>query len=305
MLFRSDQTFTIHPRKGSYLVVDKKKGHLSTSSMGKATYTISPYQDAAVKGSLKKAVGMLLENIHSHSKGIAVIHTIDNNILLGPEAIETPDRESTETDRQTADTLMQIQHEVVPEISRSDIITYFSGVRSASYEEDFVVRQGIRTRNIFEMAAIQSPGVTAAPAIAVDIVRWAVDYLREQGLPVEENEDFRPKHRFPPTVREMPDEERDALIRRDPDYGEIVCRCEEVSRGEIRDALRSSLPVYTLDAVKRRVRPGMGRCQGGFCTPEVLRLIAEASGMKPEEIAKSSTGSEILKGPIRPREGEG
>ncbi|MBQ9563249.1 MAG: FAD-dependent oxidoreductase [Lachnospiraceae bacterium] len=300
-----DQTFTIHPRKGSYLVVDKKKGHLSTSSMGKAPYTISPYQDAAVKGSLKKAVGMLLENIHSHSKGIAVIHTIDNNILLGPEAIETPDRESTETDRQTADTLMQIQHEVVPEISRSDIITYFSGVRSASYEEDFVVRQGIRTRNIFEMAAIQSPGVTAAPAIAVDIVRWAVDYLREQGLPVEENEDFRPKHRFPPTVREMPDEERDALIRRDPDYGEIVCRCEEVSRGEIRDALRSSLPVYTLDAVKRRVRPGMGRCQGGFCTPEVLRLIAEASGMKPEEIAKSSTGSEILKGPIRPREGEG
>ena len=295
-----DRTFTIHPRKGSYMVIDKKKGNLSTSSLGKAPYTISPYQDGAIQGSLRKAIALILENIHSHSKGIAVIHTIDNNILLGPEAIETPDRESTETDRAVIDSLYEIQREVVPEVKKSDIITYFSGVRSASYEEDFVVRQGLRTKNIFEMAAIQSPGVTAAPAIAADVVGWTVDYLRASGEEVRENETFRAKHAFPPAVRELTDEERDALIRANPDYGEIVCRCEEISRGEILDALRSALPVYSLDAVKRRVRPGMGRCQGGFCTPEVLKLICQVSGKKPEEICKGSEGSLVLAGPTRP-----
>ena len=291
-----DRTFSIHPRKGSYMVIDKKKGDMSRTSLGKAPFTISPYQDAEIGRSPVKFVKAILSNLHSHSKGTGVIHTIDNNILLGPEALETPDRESTESVRTTIDSLFDIQHEVTPGINKSDIITYFSGVRAANYEEDFVVRQGIRTKNIFEMGAIQSPGITAAPAIGVDIAQWSVDYLRKTGVNVEKNENFNPIHRFPPSIKELPDEDRDEMIRKNPDYGEIVCRCEEISRGEIIDALKTSIPVYTLDAIKRRVRPGMGRCQGGFCSPQVLKIISEISGKAIEEINKGSEGSRILLG---------
>ena len=291
-----DRTFTIHPRKGSYMVIDKKKGDMSRTSLGKAPFTISPYQDAEIGRSPVRFVRAILSNLHSHSKGTGVIHTVDNNILLGPEALETPDRESTESVRETIDHLFNIQSEVTPEIRKSDIITYFSGVRAANYEEDFVVRQGIRTENIFEMGAIQSPGITAAPAIGIDIARWAVDYLRKTGVKVEVNRTFDPIHRFPPAIREMSDDERDEMIKKNPEYGEIVCRCEEISRGEIIDALKSSIPVYTLDAVKRRVRPGMGRCQGGFCSPQVLRMISELSGKPVDEINKGSEGSRVLLG---------
>lgn len=288
----NDQTFTIHPRKGSYMVIDKKKGDISKTSLGKAPYTISPYQDSEIGKSLTKAIKTILSNLHSHSKGIGVIHTIDNNILLGPEALETPDRESTQTDKETIDKLFSIQHEVVPSINKSDIITYFSGVRSATYEEDFVVRQGIKTKNIFEMAGIQSPGITAAPAIAIDIAKWTIKYLNES-IKVEENKDFNPIHKFPPVIRELDDDTRDKLIKENPDYGEIVCRCEEVSKGEIIDCLKSSLPVYNLDAVKRRVRPGMGRCQGGFCSPTVMKIISEVSNKDIKDITKKSSNSYI------------
>ena len=291
-----DRTFTIHPRKGSYMVIDKKKGDMSRTSLGKAPFTISPYQDAEIGGSPAKFVKMVIANLSAHSKGTGVIHTIDNNILLGPEALETPDRESVETVRETIDPMFEIQHEVVPEIKKSDIITYFSGVRAANYEEDFVVRQGIRTRNIFEMGAIQSPGITAAPAIGIDIAKWSVDYLRSTGMNVEPNKSFNPIHRFPPSMKELSDEERNEYIKKNPDYGEIVCRCEEISRGEIIDALKSAIPVYTLDGIKRRVRPGMGRCQGGFCSPQVLKIISEISGKSVEAINKGYEGSRILLG---------
>jgi glycerol-3-phosphate dehydrogenase len=105
---------------------------------------------------------------------------------------------------------------------------------------------------------------------------------------------FNPVRTGIPNLGGMTDEERDALIRENPDYGEIVCRCEEVSRGEVLDALRRSVPCDTVDGVKRRVRPGMGRCQGGFCGPLVLRIIAEEKGLLPEEVEKSGVGSELL-----------
>ncbi|OKZ56140.1 MAG: hypothetical protein BHV97_03910 [Clostridium sp. CAG:349_48_7] len=92
----------------------------------------------------------------------------------------------------------------------------------------------------------------------------------------------------------LPDEARAALIRQNPDYGEIVCRCEEISKGEILDAVRSAVPVYTVDAIKRRVRPGMGRCQGGFCGPTVVKILAEEKGCSVEEITKGNDYSVIL-----------
>ena len=143
-----------------------------------------------------------------------------------------------------------------------------------------MVRQGIKTKNIFEVAGIQSPGLTAAPAIAVDAAKWTVSFLEEQGFKVEENKTFNPKRKYQPILKHLSLEERDKLIKENKDYGEIVCRCEEISKGEIIASLNSPIPVYTVDAIKKRVRPGMGRCQGTFCLSHVMKIIANNSDNK-------------------------
>lgn len=288
-----DRTFTIHPRIGTDLITDKKAGWMANSSLGKTPFTLSPQQLDEIPDNPVSRISAVLKNMHSHSKGIGLIHAPDGNVLIGPNADEVPDREDTSTDRETAEHIIRVQQEVQPALKKSDIIAYFTGVRSPTYEEDFVVRKGIFTDNIFEAAGIQSPGLTAAPAIAADIAMWVREYL-ETLMEVKENPAFRPQRKYRPVLSELASEERDRLIHENPDYGEIICRCECISRGEILDALRSPVPVYTADAVKRRVRCGMGRCQGGFCLPQVIEIISGETGIPPEEIVKSSSGSRII-----------
>ena len=119
---------------------------------------------------------------------------------------------------------------------------------------------------------------------------WVREYL-ETFMDVKEDPSFDPKRKYKPVLSELTFEERNELIREHPDYGEIICRCECISKGEILDALRSPVPVYTTDAIKRRVRCGMGRCQGGFCLPRIIEIIAEETGEQPEEIVKASPES--------------
>ena len=293
-----DRTFTIHPRVGTNLVTDKKAGWMVHTSMGKTPFTLTPRQLEDIAPGPVAFVKATLAAAHSHSKGIALIHAVDGNMLVGPHADEVPDREDLSTNAEAVARILASQQEVQPQLKASDVIAYFTGVRSPTYEEDFVVRRGIRCHNIFEAGGIQSPGLTAAPAIAVDIARWVVEYLQEsQDVPV--NPTFDPVRHCGPVLRELPLEERDRLIRQSPAYGEIVCRCEEISRGEIEDALRSPLPVYTVDAVKRRVRPGMGRCQGSFCLPSVMRIIAEESGLPLEQVVKHRSDAQIVFGPTK------
>lgn len=290
-----DRTFTIHPRVGTNLVTDKKAGWMVNTSLGKTPFTLTPRQLEDIEGRPAAFVKATLESAHSHSKGIALIHTVDGNMLVGPHAEEVPDREYTATDRASVEHILANQQEVQPALKASDVIAYFTGVRSPTYEEDFVVRPGIRTRNVFEAAGIQSPGLTAAPAIAVDIAQWVREYLGTV-MEVVPNPAFNPVRAYRPVLSELSFEERDQLIRENPDYGEIICRCEGISKGEILDALRSPLPVYTVDGIKRRVRPGMGRCQGSFCLPQVMRIIAEEVGIPFEEVVKGSSRSRIVVG---------
>jgi len=291
-----DRTFTIHPRVGTNIVMDKKVGRLVRTSMGKTPFTLTPSQLEDIPSDPLSFIKATIASAKSHTKGIALIHTVDGNMLVGPHAEETPDREDTSTDRTAVERIFKNQQEVQPDLSEADIIAYFTGVRSPTYEEDFVVRQGVRTRNVFEAAGIQSPGLTAAPAIAVDIARWVRTYLSETNE-VQVNEAFDPVRHAAPVLAELSLEERAALIKENPDYGTIVCRCEAISKGEILDALRSPLPVYTVDAVKRRVRPGMGRCQGAFCLPSVMRIIADEAGIPYEDVVKGSARSRIVFGP--------
>ena len=162
-----------------------------------------------------------------------------------------------------------------------------------------MVRKGIFTENVIEAAGIQSPGITAAPAIAKDVAGWAKEMLG-----AKEKAHFDPVRPHTPRLAGLPAEKRADYIAANPDYGEIVCRCEEVSKGEIIDALESPLKVCTVDGVKRRVRPGMGRCQGGFCSPLVVKIIAEHEGIAPEEVLKGDEGSRILFGDTKHAEVE-
>ncbi|MDO5442009.1 MAG: NAD(P)/FAD-dependent oxidoreductase, partial [Bacillota bacterium] len=262
-----DRTFTIHPRTGTDMITDKKVGWMVNTSMGKTPFTLSPSQLKQVGNNPVNIIKAMIKNSHSHSKGVGLIHSVDGNMLVGPNADEIMDKEDLSTDRKVFNNIIKVQQEVAPNFKASDVIAYFTGVRAPTYEEDFVVRQGIRTKNIFEAAGIQSPGLTAAPAIAEDLSLWIKDYLESINIKVEDNKSFNPCRKYKPVLSELSLEKRNELIKQNPDYGQIVCRCEEISKGEIIDALNSPLPVYTVDAIKRRVRPGMGRCQGGFCMP--------------------------------------
>ena len=273
----NDRFFSIHPRKGTNTILDHKAARRMTA-------ILSSFGTSSTK---KK-----------HTKGGGLVKTIDDNTLVGPDAVETYRKEDFTTVAENVSDVFEKQRLTDPALSLRDAITYFSGVRAATYEEDFVICKGRRTKNIVHAAGIQSPGVTAAPAIAVDVSRMAAELLAKT-RPVGKNPTFNPLHHAVLRPNELSAEERDALIQSKPDYGEIICRCEQISRGEVKDALHRSVRCDTLDGVKRRVRPGMGRCQGGFCGPLVLQIIAEETGLPLEQIAKNEPGGELLFGTIK------
>jgi glycerol-3-phosphate dehydrogenase len=268
-----DRFYSIHPRKGSSAILDKKV-------LGRVVTTI-----ASKKGRTHKT---------AHTKGGGIIRTVHGNLLVGPDAAETWERENFATCAASIEKTIEKFQSTSLLLNQGQVITYFTGIRAATYEEDFVVCKGKRTANLVHAAGIQSPGLTAAPAIALDAARFAVEILTGAGVQVRPNRNFNPNRVPIPQVAAMNDDERDTLIRNNPDYGIILCRCEEVSKGEILDSLRRPVPCDTLDGVKRRVRPGAGRCQGGFCGPLVLRLIAQEKGVFPEAVTKSGGNSPIL-----------
>jgi len=275
-----DRTFTIHPRKGTDLILDKKKVGYALSSYQRSFFTPLPKENQPDH----------IEEV-GHTKGGGVMRTVDGNILVGPDAHEIPYREDYTTTAIDIDNIVKKQVLAAEKLTKGDIITYFSGTRAATYEEDFVVRRGIFTKNIYEAAGIQSPGLTASPAIACDIREWI-----KEDLHANDKKDFNPYVKHTPRLADASNEVREEYIKSNPQYGEIICRCEEVSKGEIIDALNYPLHVPTIDGVKRRVRPGMGRCQGGFCSPLVAKIIAEHEGIKLEEVLKGDEGSNILYG---------
>ncbi len=265
----NDPFFTIHPREGLDIIFDKKVQPKFTNT------TISIYESKKKRGK-------------THTKGGGLVPTTDGNLLAGPTAKEVFEREDFETDMASVSAVIEKHKRTIPSLSFGDVITYFSGIRAATYEEDFVIRKGKWTHNIVHAAGIQSPGLTAAPAIAVDVAKMAIGLL---GGNHGRKENFKTKRTIQKPLRSMTIEERHQKILSNPDYGQIVCRCEEISKGEIIDSLHRPLPALTVDAIKRRVRPGMGRCQGGFCQPLVMQIIAEQTHVPLESIAKKGHGT--------------
>ena len=235
-----DRYFSIHPRKGTDLLLDK-------DAQGVPKHAIS----------LAPTLKTLKEN--KNTKGGGIIKTVDGNILLGPDAIETPFCEDTSTTAESVNNVFEKQQKCCPSMKKSDIIAYFSGVRAATYEEDFIIERSEKVENLIHVAGIQSPGLTAAPAFSKEVSRLAVDYLKAIGEHVEENVNFDGTRQKPVCTKTLSDGQRNQLILQNPDFGKIICRCEEVSLGEIKQAIHNPLGVATVDSVNRRVRAGMGR----------------------------------------------
>lgn len=265
----NDRFYSIHPRKGTDIILDKEAL--------KYVKCITSYKD-------------FHSNDNSHSKGGGILPTVDGNVLVGPNAVEQPYKEDFSTDQEAIDSIMKKQQKAIPNISKRDIITYFSGVRAANFEEDYIIEFGRNCSNIFHCACIQSPGLTTAPAVAVDVSKLIAERLK-----ADEKPNFNPIRKGYGNVKELSLKERDELIKKNPDYGIMICRCEEISKGEILDCIHSYLPITSIDQIKRRVRPGMGRCQGGFCQPLVHKILAE-EGIDFEDVTKNGEGSNIVLG---------
>ncbi len=266
-----DRFFSIHPRKGHLAILDKKQGPLVQRSMG--------------------LIG--ISQAFSDTKGGGVMRTIDGNVLVGPDAFEQPYREDFSTKRENIDRMLEKHLPLIKGFSKADVITYFAGVRAATYEEEFIIEGSEAVQNLIHAAGIQSPGLASAPAIAEEIAKITVDRLSKV-MDVHKNDKFNPRRRVTPVMAKLSLEEKQAAIEKNPDYGIVVCRCEGISRGEIIDAVNSPIPATSIDAIKRRIRPGMGRCQGGFCMPLITDIICEQTGMKPTDVTKSGEGSQLL-----------
>jgi glycerol-3-phosphate dehydrogenase len=232
-----------------------------------------------------------------YSKGIAVIPTVSGNTLISATARMIEDKNDIATTRLGVRDLISGARRLVPQIDERKVIREFSGLRAVAEGtgDDFVIGPVPGLPGFINAAGIQSPGIAAAPAIA-SLVR---DLLADQGLDLHEKADFQPYRQAPVSFRDLSDDVRDELIKKEPAYGQIVCRCEGVTAGEIIDAIRMPVGATTIDGVKRRTRAGMGRCQSGFCQPRVLAILSRELGRDPWKIWLEYRDSVVVNGPLK------
>ena len=265
---------SITPRRGQYFVLD-------TAAQGYVKHTVFALPAA-------------------YGKGVLVSPTTAGNILVGPTAEDIDNKEGVDT---TQDGLSQIREK--SSITMKDVplwhsIRTFSGLRAHQPNHDFVIGEVAGAAGFVDCAAIESPGLTSAPAIGRMVAGIVCDIA---GQPADKQGWVSSRRRIP-DVEHMSLDEWAALIKTRPDYGRVICRCRHVTEGQIVDAIHAPIPATSLDAIKRRTEAGMGRCQAGFCTPKVMEILErEVEGMVPTALTKSGPGSELIVGYTRPQEG--
>lgn len=257
--------FSVTPRKGEYYILDKRQGNL-----------------------VDKTIFMCPSKL---GKGVLISPTVHGNLLVGPNAQDGDDKEDFSTSGQGLDYVRRTSALLSDKVDFRDSIRNFAGLRALPSGKDFIIELDPDVSGLLNLAGIKSPGLTSAPAIA----KFSVDLLANAGLDLKEKKDFQPL-RNKVHFAEMSSAEKAALIKKDPAYGRVVCRCEQITEGEIVESIRSPLGAKTLDGVKRRCRPGSGRCQGGFCGPRVLEILARELNVPRDMLIKDKEGSYILIG---------
>ena len=275
--------YVIYPCRGEYYVLDKR-----------------------LDGTLKALIYPAPKK-NAPGLGIHLTPTVDGNILIGPSAEYL---NASEDHSCTADVMKELRREgqeLLPEIRMTDYIRNFSGIRpkqtppEVGGNKDFVIEDRKDVSGFINLLGIESPGLTCAPAIA-EMVRGMV----ERHIPLHPDPSFnpvRPGSTF--FFSELPAEERASMIADNPNYGEIICRCEKITKQEILDAITNPLGARTLVSIKYRARASMGRCQGGFCVPRITRILRDEFGWAPEDFIKRSTASPLFAGNVRPVKGGG
>ena len=229
-------------------------------------------------------------------KGVLVSPTTHGNLLLGPTAEDIGDKSDTATTALGLRDILQKVGLTYPEVDLRNVITTFSGLRAHEKNGDFIIGQveGASGPGAFEAIGIESPGLSAAPAIGEELGDWVA-----YSLSLGRNLDYIAPTPLPKPFSGMNEAERRAAFENDPDYGRVICRCEQVTEAEVRRAIRRPVGARTLDGVKRRTRAGMGRCQGGFCSTRVMQILSEELGIGMDEVTKFGGDSTILSGGIR------
>lgn len=253
--------FIIRPRRGEEYMLDKR-----------------------MKGVVRRVIFPVPTG---KSKGMLIIPTFDGTIMIGPTAEDQDSFDDVSTTEGSAQKVFDSARSIVPSIHPRDTIAEFAGLRAVSDTNDFIIGT-TSVKGFINVAGIQSPGLTAAPAIA----RYVRDILGDEGLELSEKLEFEPNVEGIPRFSALSEEERFELIEKDPHYARIVCRCEEVTEREVLDAIDRG--GRTLDGLKFRVRAGMGRCQGGFCAWRCMELLGERLGTPPEEVTKRGDGSWLV-----------
>lgn len=258
--------YTITPRKGEYVILDRRN-----------------------EGRVKAAIFQLPHKLATgHTKGIVIAPTADGTIMLGPTADDMPEKDMLENTASGFKAVLEGAALSWPGFPRGDIIGGFAGLRAHPADNDFVIGE-TEVDGFYNCLGIESPGLTSAPAIGDYIAE-----LLEAKFGAPQNGSFCGRRALPKPFRDMNDAERADAIKNDPQYGNIVCRCETVTEAEVRAAIRAPLGAKTLDGVKRRTRAGMGRCQSGFCCTRVMEILCEELGCSMLDITKDGKGSELI-----------
>lgn len=256
-----DDSFKITPRKGEYIMLDRGASDVKY---------------------------VLFQTPSDMGKGIVVSPTVDGNAYIGPTADDISDKTDSATLADSFAKLRRLGALTVPGVDMSKQITQFAGIRAISDTGDFIIKPSERHPRFIHAAGISSPGLTSSPAIAEELA----GLLRVAGLTLVDEPSFNPIRRPIERFENMPPERKQSAIEDNPLYGHIICRCETVTEAEIVEAVRRG--ATSVDAVKRRVRAGLGRCQGGFCMPRIIEIIARELNIPTEQVPKSGKGSNIV-----------
>ncbi|HBM80400.1 MAG TPA: FAD/NAD(P)-binding oxidoreductase [Clostridiaceae bacterium] len=259
--------FSINPRRGEYCLFDKNDGHLVNHVL---------FQVPTPRG-----------------KGVLVTPTVHGNLLIGPNSVNVDIKEDVSTTGNGLEYIVNCARKTMNKFSMRDVITSFAGLRASTSGGDFIIN--VPVQGAVNAAAIDSPGLSSSPAISEMVVQM----LKEQGLKLIEKDYYNPVRKRQIRFADMSDSEREKAIEKNPLYGRVICRCETVTEGEIVDAIKRPAGARTVDGVKRRLRAGMGRCQGGFCMPKVVEILSRELGIPYMDIVKDKKGGYLFTGRIK------
>ena len=266
-----DKYFSINTRKSQFVILDKNKEKFLNS-------IITNYNKKLNKSNI--IYNFLNKNIYG-------------NIVAGSSFYECEFKEDYSTDKNIIDEILNNNLLSINGLSKYDVINFSSGIEASTYEEDFIIEKSNFVENLIHVAGIQIGGIGAAPAIAKEVEELALKILKKD-TEVKIKENFNPYRKSPIELKNMTLEEKQKIIEKNPSYGTIICTCEEISKGEIVDALSSPIKINTLDGIKRRIRAGNGRCAGNCCMPLIMDIISKEMNLDMKEITKCGNDSKIL-----------